>query len=70
MVHIELDHVKDFDPLKEAVALPDNPVKVEITKPLKVSLMGTDYNLAPGQTELPLYAAVFAAGRKAATVLN
>jgi hypothetical protein len=43
---------------------------VEITKPLKVSLMGTDYNLAPGQTELPLYAAVFAAGRKAATVLN
>jgi DNA primase small subunit len=68
VVPLSIDEVKAFDPLKDAVVLPDAPVKVVVKKSLTVNLKGQEFKLEPGPTELPGYAAVFAMGRGAAIV--
>ena len=68
VVPLSIDEVKAFDPLKDAVVLPEDPVKVVVRKSLTVNLKGQGFKLEPGPTELPGYAAVFAMGRGAAIV--
>ena len=63
-----IDEVRGFDPLRDAVVLPEDPVRVEVKKALQVRLKGQDFRLGPGPAELPAYAAVFAMGRGAATM--
>jgi DNA primase small subunit len=50
-----------FDPLRDAIcpSFSDTPVKVEITKPVKIKLKNEHFALEPGTTELPEYAAMF-----------
>lgn len=69
VVKVALEAVRHFDPLKEAVVLPDRSVKLEVTKPLEIILKGQSFNLVPGPTELPLFAAYFALGRRCAKLV-
>jgi DNA primase small subunit len=66
VVKVELEELKDFDPLDTPVIFSSKPVKVEITKPIQVKLKKEEFKLEPGETEVPLYAAVFLIGRRAA----
>ena len=68
VVPLGIDEVRGFDPLRDAVVLPEDPVRVEVKKALQVRLKGQDFRLGPGPAELPAYAAVFAMGRGAATM--
>jgi DNA primase small subunit len=68
VVPLSIDEVKGFDPLKDAVVMPDNEVGVEVKKALQVRLKGQEFKLEPGPARLPAYAAVFAMGRGAAIV--
>jgi DNA primase small subunit len=70
VVPLGIDEIKGFDPLKDAVVLPESPVKVTVVRELQVRLRGQDFRLAPGPCELPQYAAVFAMGRGAAVVAD
>ncbi|MEM0157252.1 MAG: DNA primase catalytic subunit PriS, partial [Thermoplasmataceae archaeon] len=59
--HIPVDDFDRFDPLRDA-AYPGFNVKsakVEVLRPLRISIAGEDFNLEPGQTELPGATAVF-----------
>jgi len=69
VTRVAIDDIKHFDPLKTAVVLPDRPVKLEITKPMDITLKGERFNLQPGPTEVPLYAAYFCLGRKVAKLI-
>jgi len=72
VVPLAIDDVKAFDPLKDAVVLPDDPVKINAVKPLEFTLKGERVKLDPAKRPdvLPRYAAVFAMGRGAATLAN
>lgn len=70
VVPLGIDEIKGFDPLKDAVVLPDGPVRVEVVRELEVNLKGQNFRLAPGPTELPQYAAIFAMGRGAAILAD
>ena len=70
VVPLGIDEIKAFDPLKDAVVLPGEPVKVTVVKELQVRLKGQQFKLAPGPCELPQYAAIFAMGRGAAVVAD
>ncbi len=69
VVKIEVDELKDFDPLQDAVVLPDDPVQVFINKEVTMAMMDQTYHLEEGTQEVPKYLAVFLIGRKAATLL-
>lgn len=60
---LSFDELKAFDPLRDAVVLPSDPVRVSVGRELNVSLRGENFHIAPGPAELPAFAAVFAIGR-------
>ena len=66
---ISLDKLNDFDPLRDVVVLPDNPVKVELKQPLNIKMKGEEFNLKQEKQELPVYLAVFLIGRKMANII-
>ena len=68
VVPLGIDEIKAFDPLNDAVVLPEEPMKITVVKELQVRLKGQQFNLVPGPCELPQYAAIFAMGRGAAVV--
>ncbi|PKK85999.1 MAG: DNA primase catalytic subunit PriS [Thermoplasmata archaeon HGW-Thermoplasmata-1] len=69
VVEVGIDELDSFDPLREAVAFGDSPVNVEVTKPMRVTIGGEEFNLKEGETEVPEFMAVFLVGRRAATPL-
>jgi len=66
---ISLDELIDFEPLENAVILPDNLIQIELIKPLKINLKGEEFNLKKGKETLPTYLAVFLIGRKLANII-
>ncbi|HLF07694.1 MAG TPA: hypothetical protein VI893_11100, partial [Thermoplasmata archaeon] len=64
---LDFEHLAAFDPLVEAVpaAVTDDPVKVDVARPMNGTLRGQRFDLKPGATELPEFAAVFFAARGA-----
>lgn len=63
---IPLEEFDRFDPLRDAVALGDEPARVVVSKPMDVPLKGRTLHVQPGDQELPLYAAIFVTLRRAA----
>jgi DNA primase small subunit len=63
---LTIDQFASFDPLRDAVALPGEPARVVVSKPLEVRLNGELWTLQPGEQELPLYVAMFATLRRSA----
>jgi hypothetical protein len=68
-VKIEVDDLKDFNPLQDAVVLPDDPVQIFVQKEVSIDMMNQHYHLEEGAQEIPTYLAVFLIGRKGATLL-
>lgn len=69
VLKISLNKLNDFDPLRDAVVLPDDPVKVELSQPITIKMKGEEFNLKPDKQNLPTYLAVFLIGRKMANII-
>lgn len=67
---LSIDSLQDFNPLRDAVVFSDEPVAVEVTKPVQAQLKGQSFDLQPGRFRLPSYAVVFFAARGAAEILG
>jgi len=65
---ITLNALNDFEPLRDAVILPDESVKVELNKPISIK-MKEDFNLGEGAQEIPSYLAVYLIGNKMANII-
>lgn len=63
---LTIQEFEKFDPLRDAVALGDEPARVVVSKPLEIMLKGHLWQLQPGPQDLPLHVAVFATLRRAA----
>lgn len=68
VVKIPIGDLDDFDPLRDAVVLPEDPIMVTVTKPVTITMKGETFQLTEGDQEVPLYLAVFLIGRKEATL--
>jgi len=65
---IFLNKLKDFDPLRDTVVLPDKQVHVDLKQPINIKIKEEEFNLKPGKQEVPAYVAVFLIGRRLATI--
>ena len=63
---LTIPEFNSFDPLRDAVALGDEPVRVVVSKPSDVMLKGVGRTILPGEQELPLHVAMFLTLRRAA----
>ena len=66
VIELTRDQLDGFDPLQDAVVFTDDPVEVEVVKPLDVPLKGQGLKLALGRQRVPEWAAVFSMMRGAA----
>lgn len=60
---INIDELKFFNPLRDAVIFGDKQVKVKIKQPVNVKIKDEHYKLNIGEDYLPEYLAVFLIGR-------
>jgi DNA primase small subunit len=58
---LTLEGLKDFDPLVDAIALPADPVTLELEEPETGQIGGESFDLQPGTHEVPGYLAAFVA---------
>jgi DNA primase small subunit len=68
VVPLTLDEVYKFEPLIDAIAFGDEPLKVVVKKDLKFDIKGQDYDLKAGEATLPEHAAIFLMSRGEATL--
>jgi len=59
VTHIDLDAIKDFDPLKNAVVLPDDEISIECVRPADIELKDHEFKITPGIHTVPVYAGAF-----------
>ena len=69
VIKISLDKLNDFDPLKDAVVLPDDPVNVNLKQPIKIEMKEEEFDLKQEVQEIPTYLAVFLIGKKMANII-
>jgi len=62
-MRIGLTELDSFDPLNDAVVLPEEPMTVDCLDSVEVHLRGEDISVAKGLQELPSYTAAFLIGR-------
>lgn len=65
---LEVDGLKDFEPLRDAVVFGGEQVAVTVAKELNFTLGGEAFHLQPGAAEVPLFAAVYLVARREAVV--
>ncbi len=70
VVKLSRGQLDAFDPLVDAIAFSDEPVKVQVAKPFTVALKGQSIPLEPGVATVPEWAAVFALMRGVASVVE
>ena len=68
VVPLTRDALNGFEPLRDAIAFDDKPVKVTVAKPSRVEMGGKTFDVKEGEMELPLFAAMFLLCRGAASV--
>jgi DNA primase small subunit len=69
VVKITVDDLAEFDPLRDAVVFPDDPVRIMMHHPMMITMKDQDFSLTEGEQEVPFYLAVFLLGRKEADIL-
>ena len=69
VVKIGLDDLNDFDPLRNAVVLADELVKVDVCQPISIKMKGEMFNLEKGVMDIPTYLAVFLIGRRLGNII-
>lgn len=70
VVTLTRDDLAGFDPLTDAVAFEEDPVAIEVDKPLTVDLQHAGLKLDRGKQKVPAWAAVFAVARGAASPIQ
>lgn len=68
VMEVDKEKIDDFDPLRDAVSLSDDPIEVVVTKPTEQYLGGENFTLKEGENEVPLYLAYFLIARRMATL--
>jgi DNA primase small subunit len=68
VVNITVDELAEFDPLRDAVVLSEDPVQIILNHPVTMTMKNQDFCLPEGMHEVPTYLAVFLLGRKEATL--
>lgn len=66
---ISLDKLNDFNPLKDAVVLHDDPINVDLKQPIKIEMKEEEFDLKQEVQEIPAYLAVFLIGKKMANII-
>ncbi|MGF3554657.1 MAG: DNA primase catalytic subunit PriS [Thermoplasmatota archaeon] len=61
---ISLNDLNKFDPLQDAVVLPDDPVKIRLNQPFEIKMKKQYFKLNEGENEVPIFLSVFLIGRK------
>jgi len=61
-----LEELKDFEPLRDAVVFSDDPVKINVSRPYEIGMMGEQFNLKEGEVEVPEYLGAFLIGQRIA----
>jgi DNA primase small subunit len=69
VVKIAVDEMPEFNPLRDAVVLPDTPVRIMMYQPVRITMKDQNFALSAGEQEVPTYLAVFLVGRKEADLL-
>ena len=69
VVKIPLNKLNDFNPLRDAVVLPVDPIKVNLNKSFSLKIKNEEFNLKSGEQELPTFLAVFLVGRNLANII-
>lgn len=69
VVRIDVDDLKNFDPLRDAVVLPDDPVEIMVQREVTIEMNDQTFHLEEGAQEVPTYLGVFLMGRKEALLL-
>ncbi len=65
---LEIDELKDFNPLTHSIAISEKPVKIQIKQNFNIMMNDEKFNLNPGENEIPSYLAVILIGRKIAYI--
>jgi DNA primase small subunit len=68
VVPLGLDDLKDFEPLRDALAFGSDPVKVNVKGDMSIDIGGQRFDLKAGETELPEFAALFLMARRGAEI--
>ena len=63
---LALEELKDFEPLRDAVVFSDDPVKINVSRPYEIGMMGEQFNLKEGEVEVPEYLGAFLIGQRIA----
>lgn len=66
---IPVDELENFDPLSDAVVFNDEPVNVEVLKPIAICMKGESFSLSKGRHMVPEYLAVFLIARDIAKIM-
>lgn len=69
VVALNIDELKDFEPLRDAIVFSDNSVKIEITKPININLKNEKFEFKEGIFEVPEFLAVFLVCRKLGNIV-
>ena len=60
---VKIDELKIFNPLNDAVVFSDEPVNIEVVKPVKISMCKKNFNLKKGENTVPEFLGIFLMGR-------
>jgi DNA primase small subunit len=69
VVKIDIDELKTFDPLNDAIVFDDDPVKINLNTSSTIKMNQQHFHLEPGEVEVPQYLAVFLIGRRTASII-
>ena len=69
VVEIDIDELKTFDPLNDAIVFDDDPVKINLNTSFTIKMNQQHFHLEPGEVEVPQYLAVFLIGRRTASII-
>ena len=66
---IDIDELESFDPLRDAIVFPDEPVKIDISQHFNIKMKDERFNLEQGKQKIPAYLATLLIGRRIANVI-
>ena len=69
VVKIDIDELKTFDPLNDAIVFDDDPVKINLNTSFTIKMNQQHFHLEPGEVEVPQYLAVFLVARRTASIM-
>jgi len=68
VVKINLEKLKNFNPLNDAIAISENEIKIDLKKDYKINMKDEEFKLKEGINTIPEFLAVFLIGNKIALI--